>query len=131
MAKVWNFIPEKRSSIMRVAIPSDKQDEKVEIYPFFGQANCYFLYEMEKGEFRLLEVRENPASGAIRGLSHAEKWIGVQQIIDAYLNDCDVFVAVNMNKKIVANLVAKGKEVIFVEDGKVEELATRIAIERA
>jgi hypothetical protein len=44
-----------------------------------------------------------------------------------YLNNCDVFVAVKMNKKIVSNLVANGKEVIFVEGEKVSELATRIA----
>jgi len=112
---------------MRVAIPSDNQDEEVEIYPFFGQAKYYFIYEIEKRESRLLEVRENPSSGILRGLSHAKKPIGIQQMIDDYLNDCDVFVAVNMNENIVSNLLAKGGKVIFVENGKVRELATRTA----
>jgi len=112
---------------MRVAIPSDNQDEGVEIFPFFGQAKYFFIYEMERGEIRLLEVRKNPASDTLRGLSHAKKAPGVQQMIDDYLNDCGVFVAVNINEKIVSDLVAKGKKVIFVEGEKVRELATMIA----
>ncbi len=112
---------------MRVTIPSDNQDEGAEIYPFFGQAKYFFIYEMEKGESRLLEVRENPASNTLSGPCHAKKAPGVQQMIDDYLNDCDVFVAVNINGKIISNLAAKGKEVIFVEGEKVSELATRIA----
>ena len=112
---------------MRMAIPSDNQNEGVEIHPFFGQAKCFFIYEMENEEFRLLEVRENPASDTLRGPCHAKKAPGVQQMIDNYLNDCDVFVAVNINEKIINNLAAKGKDVIFVEREKVRELATRIA----
>jgi predicted Fe-Mo cluster-binding NifX family protein len=112
---------------MRVAIPSDNQDEEGEIFPFFGQAKYFFIYEMERGKVRLLEVRENPASNTLRGLSHAKKPPGVQQMIDDYLNDCGVFVAVNMNENVVSNLVAKNKKVIFVEGEKVRELATRIA----
>jgi len=117
----------KETTKMRVAIPSDNQDERVEIFPFFGQAKYFFIYEIEKGKVRLLEVRENPDSDTLRGLSHSKKSPGVQQMIDDYLNDCGVFVAVNMNENIVSNLVAKSKKVIFVEGEKVRELATRIA----
>lgn len=112
---------------MKVAIPSDNHDERAKIYPFFGQAKYYFIYEMDKGKFKLLEVRENSASDRLRKLSHAQKHPSVQQMIDDYLNDCDVFVAVNINEKIVENLMGKGKDVIFVEEEKVRELACRIA----
>jgi predicted Fe-Mo cluster-binding NifX family protein len=117
----------KDATKMRMAIPSDNQDEGAEIYPFFGQAKYFFIYEMEKGKARLLEVRKNLASDTLRGLSHAKKWMGVQRMIDDYLKDCGLFVAVNMNENIVSNLVAKGKEVIFVERGNVRELVSRIA----
>lgn len=112
---------------MRVVIPSDKQDERVEIYPFFGQAKYFFIFEIEKGEYRLLEIRANPSSDALRRLNHANKVPGIQQMIDNHLSDCDLFVAVNMNEKIVSKLVAKRKDVIFVEGEKVKDLATRIA----
>ena len=112
---------------MRVAIPSDNQDEGGEIFPFLGQAKYFFIYEMEKGKATLLEVRENPASDTLRGLSHAKKSPGVQQMIDDYLYDCGMFVAVNMNNNVVSNLEAKGKKVTFVEGGKVRELATMVA----
>ena len=85
---------------------------------------------MEKGKASLLEVRENPASDTLRGLSHGKKSSGVQQMIDAYLDDCGMFVAVNMNKNVVSNLEGKGKKVIFVEGEKVSELAVRIAAEK-
>jgi len=112
---------------MKVAIPSDNQDEGCEIFPFFGQAKYFFIYEIEKGKASLLEVRENPASDTIRGLTHGKKSSGVQQMIDDYLDDCDVFVAVNMNKNVVSNLEAMGKKVVFVEREKARELASRIA----
>jgi len=112
---------------MRVAIPSDYQDEECEIFPFFGQAKYFFIYEMEKGKASLLEVRENPASATLRGLSHGKRSSGVQQMIDDYLDDCGMFVAVNMNKNVVSNLEAMGKKVVFVEREKVREFASRIA----
>jgi predicted Fe-Mo cluster-binding NifX family protein len=110
---------------MRVAIPSDNQGEGAEIYPFFGQAKFYFIFEVDKRKVRLIEVRKNIAFETLRGLSHEKKWIGVQQLIDDYLNDCDVFIAVNMNENIVSNLVAKGQEVIFVKEGNVRELVDK------
>jgi predicted Fe-Mo cluster-binding NifX family protein len=70
---------------MRVVIPSDSQDEGIKIYPFFGQAKYFFVYEMKKGKFKLLQIRKNPASDTLRGLSHAKKSPGVQQMIDYYL----------------------------------------------
>lgn len=114
---------------MRMAIPSDIQHESAEIHPFFGQASYFFIYELQKGKCRLLEVRENPASDTLCGPCHAKKAQGVQQMIDDYLNDCDVFVAVNINGKIIDNLAAKGKEVIFVEKEKISELVTGITKE--
>ena len=84
---------------------------------------------MEKGECIEQSVRENPASATLCGPCHAKKATGVQQMIDNYLNDCDVFLAVKMNEKVVNNLAAKGKDLIFVEGGKVRELATKIAKE--
>ena len=114
---------------MRVVIPSDHKDEGAEIYPFFGQAKYFYLYEMEKGESSLLEIRENSASDSIRELSHGKRSLSVQQIIDKYLNECDVFVAVNMNKNVISNLEAKGKKVIFVKGGQIRELVSKIAKE--
>ena len=114
---------------MRVVIPSDHRNEGAEIYPFFGQARYFHLYEVEKGEFRLLEIRENSASGSIRELGHGERPLRVQQIIDKYLSDCDLFVAVNMNKNIISKLEARGKKVAFVPGGQVGELVGKIAKE--
>ena len=114
---------------MRVVIPSDHKDEGSEIYPFFGQAKYFHVYEIKKGESSLLEIRENPASDSIRELSHGKRPLNVQQVIDEYLNECDVFVAVNMNKKVISNLEAKGKKVAFVKGGKVRELVSKIAQE--
>ena len=48
-------------------------------------------------------------------------------MIDDYLDDCGMFVAVNMNKNVVSNLEAMGKKVVFVEREKVREFASRIA----
>ena len=113
--------------MMKVAIPSDHQDEAGEIYPFFGQAKYFFIYEMLKGESRLQETRENPASDVIRGLSHAKKPPAILQMINDYLSDCDVFVSVGINNKIADHLVSKGKEIVLVEKEKIRELAGRIA----
>lgn len=111
---------------MRMVIPSDDRDEGSEIYPFFGQAVFFFIYEVEKNERRLLEARKNPMSAALRDLSHGKRPAQVQQMIDDHLNDCDLFVAVRMSEAVVSELVAQGKKVVFVEGGAVRALAARL-----
>ena len=114
---------------MRVVIPSDHKNEGAEIYPFFGQAKFFYIYEVEKDEFRLLETRENSASDSIRELGHGKRPLHVQQLIDEQLNECDLFIAVNMNKNIISKLKARGKKVTLVNGGQVRELASKIAKE--
>ena len=112
---------------MKIVIPSNDKDEGSEIFSFFGMAQYFFIYEWENEESRLLEIRKNPESKPLRELRHSKKPPAVQEMIDKNLNDCHVFFAVGINEKIVENLTSRGKKVVFVDGGKIRELAERLS----
>jgi len=112
---------------MRIAIPADGSLESGEIYQFFGQALNYFIYEVTDGNLTLLEIRKNPESENLRGLDHGEKPPIIQKMIDTNLDDCDVYVARDINSGIVGNLVSRNKEVVFAGKENVREMAEKIA----
>jgi predicted Fe-Mo cluster-binding NifX family protein len=112
---------------MRMTIPSNSKDEDAEISGFFGMSKYFFIYEVDKGGPRLLEVRENRESRVLQQLDHSKRAPAVQRMIDGLLNDCHVFVAVGMNGWVVENLTARGRKVRFVQEGKIGELADRFA----
>jgi len=112
---------------MRVVIPSNSKDEEADISPFFGMSKYFFVYEVARGESRLLEVRENSEFEVLRGLDHSKRPPAVQRMIDDILNDCQVFFAAGMSGWIVDNLAARGQKVTFVEGGKIGELADRFS----
>ncbi len=112
---------------MRMAIPSDDNNENGAIYPFFGQPKNYFIYDVEEGELTLREIRKNPISEILKKLGHGEKPPIIQKMIDDRLSDCDVLVAIGINRGIVENLTSRGKEVVFVENQSIREVAEKIA----
>jgi len=111
---------------MRIAIPSDGNKENGNIYPFFGQPENYFIYDVNDGQLSLQEIRKNPISERLKGLGHGEKPPVIQKMIEDCLGDCDVFVAIGINRGIVENLTSKGKKVVFAEKKNIRETAEEI-----
>ena len=112
---------------MRIVVPSNENKENGAIFPFFGQPENYFIYDVNKGELTLREIRKNPISERLKGLGHGEKAPIIQKMIVDCLSDCDVFVAIGINSGIVEKLVSGGKEVVFAENQNIREIAEEIA----
>jgi len=112
---------------MRIAIPSNDSKENGEIYPFFGQPENYFIYDVNEGQLTLQEIRKNPISERLKGLGHGEKPPIIQKMIADCLSDCDVFVAIGINRGVVDSLTSKGKKVVLAKKKNIREIAEEVA----
>ncbi len=110
---------------MRIAVATD--DGKTVRFGHFGDAEMYYIYDYENGEFRFVEKRINDYTDEKLGIeehNNPEK----ARLIKELLSDCQVFVGHSMGSKNRELLQRKGIKMIplYKKNVPIEEALKRV-----